>query len=359
MGTAQNPSRVESGENLRDPQPEDATRAILAAFDTFQIVAIGDYHGSQDLESFILSLIRNPAFPNTVNDIVVEGVNGLLQPMLDRYISGEDVPIAEARRLWRDGTNPVSMNDFQSQFFPLVRRINQRLPAERRLRVVGGEGGIDWANVTPAINAQYVGHREEHIAAVVEAEVLAKNHKALIFYGGAHLWHGLRGDAPGYENAMGYLERKHPDLAFVVFPYVGARQRVQCGLPVSANGISSEEKMKSWPVPSIARTKGTWLEDFGKSETGWSRNISFEPQLGVRLVDRTANPVDAYLYLGSPELLLVRDPSFYGFGDKDYIAELHRRQAAAGSARIAPRSDPDLVRQQEGEVFLCGAGSSR
>lgn len=51
-----------------------------------------------------------------------------------------------------------------------------------------------------------------------EAEVLAKHHKALIFYGGAHLWHGLREDAPGYENAMGYLERKHSNLAFVVFP---------------------------------------------------------------------------------------------------------------------------------------------
>lgn len=101
--------------------------------------------------------------------------------------------------------------------------------------------------------------------------------------------------------------------------------------------------MKPWPVPSLARKKGTWLEDSGKSDTGWSRNISFEGQLGVRLVDKTANPVDAYLYLGPPELLLVRDPSFYGFGDKDYITELHRRQAAAGSARIDPRADPDMV----------------
>jgi hypothetical protein len=66
------------------------------AFETFQIVAIGDIHGSKDVGDFVLSLVRNRAFPSVVNDIVVEGANGLLQPILDQYMAGDDVPIAEA-----------------------------------------------------------------------------------------------------------------------------------------------------------------------------------------------------------------------------------------------------------------------
>src|SRR5260221_61837 len=81
-----------SQRGARQPKPEDATRAILAAFDTFRVVAIGDYHGTKDLNDFVLSLVRHPAFPNVVNDIVVEGTNSFLQPILDRFVSGEDVP---------------------------------------------------------------------------------------------------------------------------------------------------------------------------------------------------------------------------------------------------------------------------
>jgi len=61
--------RAALSENLRDPQPEDATHAILEAFNTFQIVAIGDFHNVQEIKDFVLSLIRNPSLPRLVNDI--------------------------------------------------------------------------------------------------------------------------------------------------------------------------------------------------------------------------------------------------------------------------------------------------
>ena len=48
-----------------------------------------------------LSLIRNPAFSEKVNDIVFESGNSLYQPILDRYIAGEDVPFTEVQKVWR------------------------------------------------------------------------------------------------------------------------------------------------------------------------------------------------------------------------------------------------------------------
>ena len=44
----------------------------LAAFDKYEIVGMSEAHGMKDVDDFILSLIRNPAFPERVNDVVVE-----------------------------------------------------------------------------------------------------------------------------------------------------------------------------------------------------------------------------------------------------------------------------------------------
>src|SRR5581483_8442668 len=65
--------------------PQPAAPAILAAFDTYEIVAMPEAHGDKDLDDFIFSLIRNPEFPEKVNDIVVECGNSLYQSILDSY----------------------------------------------------------------------------------------------------------------------------------------------------------------------------------------------------------------------------------------------------------------------------------
>lgn len=45
-----------------DPVPEPAVSAILAAFDKYEIVGMGEAHGVRDKDDLILLLIRNPAF---------------------------------------------------------------------------------------------------------------------------------------------------------------------------------------------------------------------------------------------------------------------------------------------------------
>jgi hypothetical protein len=107
-----------------------STKAILAAFDKYQVVGMGAAHGFKDLDDYILSLIRNPAFPDNVNDIVVECGNCLYQDILDRYIAGEDVPLAKMQLVWRNTTQIMcSLSGFYAQLFPLVRQINRELAA--------------------------------------------------------------------------------------------------------------------------------------------------------------------------------------------------------------------------------------
>ena len=71
-----------------NPHPEDPTKAVLAAFDKYQVVGMGAGHGYKDLDDLILHLIRDPALPDKMNDIVVECGNSLYQSILDRYIAG-------------------------------------------------------------------------------------------------------------------------------------------------------------------------------------------------------------------------------------------------------------------------------
>lgn len=95
IGTAQAPTKPTG------PVPEPAIPAILAAFDKYEVVAMPQDHGMQDLDDLIFSLIRNPAFSEKVNDIVFESGNSLYQPILDRYIAGEDVPFTDVQKVWR------------------------------------------------------------------------------------------------------------------------------------------------------------------------------------------------------------------------------------------------------------------
>jgi transposase len=130
------------------PSPEPAVPAILAAFDQYEVVGMTEAHGDKDVDDFIFSLIRTPAFLEKLNDIAVKCGNSLYQPILDRYIAGEDVPFTEVRKVWRNTTQPMcDLSGFFEQLFPLVRAINQKLPPEKRLRVLAGDPPIDWDQI--------------------------------------------------------------------------------------------------------------------------------------------------------------------------------------------------------------------
>jgi hypothetical protein len=110
-----------------EPALQPAIPAIIAAFDTYEVVGMSEAHGLQDVDDFILTLVRTPKFLEQINDIVVECGNSLYQPVLDRYIAGEDVPFSDVSKVWRNTTQIMcSTSGFFEQLFPPVRAINQR-----------------------------------------------------------------------------------------------------------------------------------------------------------------------------------------------------------------------------------------
>jgi hypothetical protein len=88
----------------RPAVPAEPVGAILDAFRTHALVALGDEHGSEQGSAFRMALIRDARFASVVNDIVVEFGNARYQGLMDRFVRGEDVKPEELRRVWQDTT---------------------------------------------------------------------------------------------------------------------------------------------------------------------------------------------------------------------------------------------------------------
>jgi len=302
-------------------KPEPAISAILALLDRYEVVAMPEAHGKKDLDDFILALIRDPHFPDKVDDIVIECGNSLYQPVLDQYIAGMDVPFTEARKAWRNTTQSMcGQSAFFELLFPLVRAINQRLPAARRLRVLGGDPPIDWDRVTTAEEARKFLDREPSIASVMEKEVLSRHRKALMLFGTFHLIH-----AAG--SAVSRYEKTYPNVTFVIS---------DLGVYDANRKPGSSSPFAEWPNPSLIPTNGTWLGNLALSDiisppvrtnlADCKVTIGFSPEFQKPM----AALVDGFLYLGPQEYRLGElFPAAFAI-DTEYIAELQRRDSLLG-----------------------------
>ncbi|HZQ17617.1 MAG TPA: hypothetical protein VFA90_02765 [Terriglobales bacterium] len=277
--------------------PQPAAPAILAAFDRYEIVAMPEAHGDKDLDDFIFSLIRNPEFPEKVNDIAVECGNSLYQSILDRYIAGENVPFAKVQKVWRNTTQPMcGISGFFEQLFPLVRAINLTLSPTKRLRVLAADPAIDWDHVKTIDDYLRFKDRDVSIASIMEKEVLAKHRKALMLFGVVHLMHGVAVPPPG--NAVTIYEKDHPHVTFVI-------NNLADDLNVPASAVS---RFANWPVPSLAAARDTWLGGMQLAKVfpvPFSLNQECQPVYNFPQERPMADLVDAFLYLGPSGLRLA------------------------------------------------------
>lgn len=265
------------GAELRDAVPREPVDAILAAFQSHPLVALGDDHGNEQIHAFRLALIREPRFAATVNDIVVEFGSAQYQDVMDRFVEGADVPGEILRQAWRNTTQPDYEWDLPiyEQFFRAVRSVNTGLSPARRLRVLLGDPPIDWHAVPQTGLARWVADRDGHAADVIRREVLRKGRRALLIYGGGHLGRHPA-DQPSKGRADGLVTQLERDGLARVFTINPETHRdLQTVHPA----------VTAWPVPSLSMLRGTAM---GAAAPAGARN----PE--VRMEDQ----FNAVLYLG-------------------------------------------------------------
>src|SRR5262249_41141585 len=268
---------------LPDAKPVDAVDAIVDAFHTHSLVAVADPHGNEQVHAIRLALIRDPRLAGVVNDVVVEFGTARYQDVMDRFISGQDVPDTALRHVWEDTTQIEFDWDLPiyEEFFRAIRAANATRTTTQRLRVLLGDPPMDWENIhsSPEYLARMSpGNRDEHAVGVIRREVLAKNRRALVIYGGQHLMRKNANPNATDEWARGLvalLERPGITSVFTIDP------ETRIPLATTQSGITL------WPIASLALLKGTKLGQL-RITPPTQRLVRFEEQF------------DALDYLGQP-----------------------------------------------------------
>jgi hypothetical protein len=261
------------------PVPREPIDAIIDAFQSHAIVAIGEPHGDEQFHALRLALLRDRRFLSTVNDIVVESGNARYQETMDRFVRGESVPYDSLRAVWQDTTasDPVWDVPMYEEFYRAVRAANEHLPNAGKVRVLLGDPPIDWRSVTTFAELdRWLTDRDEHPTRVIRDEVLAKHRRALIIYGDGHVWRNIP-----RTTVTSLLESTQKILVFVI------------ATATDADWKSLDANADKWRVPSILLVRDTALGAFGFSSF-YRRPGPGNPWRTLHLEDEA----DAVLYLG-------------------------------------------------------------
>ncbi len=339
------------------PGPQPPTTAVIEAYNQYSIIALAEAHRLQEEHDFITSLIRDPAFPMKVNDVVIEWGNALYQSTVDRYVAGEEVPLSELRKVWPIRLFSISSWDapVYERFFQTVRSVNQQLSSSRRLRVLAGDPPVDWSKSRDEIADIKRRHpRDRHFAEVVIKEVLSKNRKALVLMGGNHLyrysWNPYSDQQP--ETVVDLLDRYRPKTVFVVMMHA-----------FESRNAELEARLAGWPRPSLVVLKNTWL---GMIETerlmsqtvtrGFPDGRVFTAKINAYPGAKLEDLADAYLYLGDMESLTasIPTPEMYR-ADPEYLHELQRRYEMMSGGRQFPVET--LLKERGSNKYYIGSSS--
>jgi len=263
-------------------QPLDATSAIVAAFRTHDIVMFGEWHANKQEYEWLCQLVSVPEFDDRVDDIVVEFGNSLYQRSVDRYIAGEDVPIEQVQKAWRNVIGAVGPpSPVYERFYKAVRDANMNRRGKHQLRILLGDPYGDWEKIKDAEDlGPYLAHRDEWYAQVVKDEVLATHHRALLIMGSGHF---IRRSGPGLVERTIRAAGANPFL--VVF-----------GTNVVGGYDDLDKRFDTWPAPTIVSLSGGWVGELPAMSV---INGGTTPATSLRLADAA----DALLYVGPRDSL--------------------------------------------------------
>ena len=175
---------------------------ILEAWNTADVVCLGEAHDRFYDNELRIALIQHPAFPRLVRVIVLEMANPIHQELLDRFIvDGAPMSRSEIAPIWRDATNPeVWESPLYEQLLRAIRDVNLRLPREQRVRVIGGDSKVDWSKIKQPEDLLPLMNRGGNIREIIATQVLEPHLKALAIYGSGHcikVGRGFPGDLAG------------------------------------------------------------------------------------------------------------------------------------------------------------------
>lgn len=326
-----------------DPTPKNASAIVLQAFDTHDIVMLGEVHWNKQEYDWLRLLVSNPEFADRVDDIVMEFGNSLYQKSVDQYIAGEAVPIEDVQRAWRNTLGLGDPPPIYGELYKTVRETNMRRRGKHQMRVLCGDPYIDWGKVkTKEDIGPFLGHRDQWYAQVVKDEVLARHHRAFLIAGSGHFLRGQK--ASDWARAPSYIE---PELRGA-----GAKTFLILAGTNAVKGYDDlDHRFDSWPAPSIVMLNGNWVGELSALPVITGGTAEINPPLKLK------DAADALLYLGPRDSLISIETAREEVDGTAYGKELLRRMKILGfDLPIVPESkeSPQFGRPEPGNDNASG-----
>ncbi len=312
---------------------KDIPSTLIEQLARLDLLGLGELHGSGADQELRIKIIHHKDFARKVHNVVMEGLNSLHQEDLDRYVRGEDVAKERMQRVWRDSTqifaSPAMLTAYE-QFLKEVRLVNQSLPDDLKIRVIGADPPIDWVKVkTREDFVPVLRNRVDFGAEVIAREVLRKQKKALLVFGMGHFTRNQQMKTPsGFVPlipTIGWLiDKDFPGRLYVVTPSRGG---------VYPDTSKLESLIGASALPVLLRLKGTAFGALNPNEF-----IPAHPSILLGAPEPPFHPfpdgigmadvADALIYRGrTVDALVLPDPSYAA--DTAYATELRRRRRLA------------------------------
>lgn len=291
--------RAGSQPDTRPCDAADAIEGLVAAFRHHPVVIVGEIHWLEPAGEFYVRLVRDRKFEQTVEDIVVEFASRNNQPLLDRYIAGEDLPIEEVRQIWRDTSKVAAWESpIYARWLAAIREVNRGLAPSRRLRVLAGDTAVDWQTMHTHADWEALGDSNVSFADVIVNQVLRKGRRALVVLGANQVTKSR--ERPDHEDTTMRVESRFPGSTYVVV--LDNRGLLE----PAAEALVRLGRLRPH-APILCELAGTPLGDSAVDQA-------------TRLSDKA----DALLYLGPPETLTGAFPRA-GSLEPAYMKEVDRR----------------------------------
>ncbi|MFT2099335.1 hypothetical protein ACMUMQ_13355 [Marinomonas sp. 2405UD66-6] len=198
---------------------EDFSTAIDRAFQTHQVVMLGDYHWNEKVISDYVRLLEQPGFLDEVKHLVVEFGNSRYQKSLDDYLNGHSDDASILDRVRRDALFFTAwMPDIYVDFFMAVRRYNLSVADYQRVRVWLAEAPFYWEEVSEASDWKSAADNKTAGFLNVAHDAMELNEKVLMVFGAFHLL-DVSNAPEGVSLPLGtLLKHAYPEQIFTVWP---------------------------------------------------------------------------------------------------------------------------------------------
>ncbi|MEA2260475.1 MAG: hypothetical protein QOH35_43 [Acidobacteriaceae bacterium] len=292
------------------PELQKATPAVLHAFQSHEIVMLGEVHGNKQEYDWLRSLVANRGFAELVDDVVIEFGNSRYQQVVDQYVRGDAIPIEQVQGAWLDTVAAVGPpSPVYASLYEAVRETNMKRKGKHQIRILCGDSNIDWSRVNEGKDiVPYLSTREQSYVQVVESEVIAKHHRALLIMGAFHFLRHFDMN-PG---------RKQFDIEQQIRT-AGANPYLIVTGTNTTGSARLDQRFDSWPNPVIVALQDNWVGELPAIPVVTEGH---GPALALKLKDAA----DALLYLGPKDSLITVQMSPVELEGTPYGKELERRE---------------------------------